>query len=170
MTFLRHLFAVLALPFTMTVLVPLYVFRRYGVTLQPDPLWIAASLPFFAIGLALFVSSLIHFASRGRGTLAPWDPPRHLVVSGPYRYVRNPMISGVIFILIGEALFLHSQPHGWWAATFLLINLIYIPLMEEPMLEARFGEEYREYRRHVRGLIPRVRPWDPPSNTKFTAP
>ena len=159
MTFIRHLFAVLALPFTVTVIIPVYVFRRYGVTFRPDAWWIAASIPPFAVGLALFVSSLSLFARKGRGTLAPWDPPRHLVVSGPYRYVRNPMISGVIFILIAEAVLLQSRPHAWWAAIFTIINLIYIPLLEEPMLEARFGEEYREYCRNVRGLIPRIRPW-----------
>ena len=147
------------LPFTVTILMPIYLFRRYAVTFRPDALWISASVPLFAIGLALFVSSLMHFARRGRGTLAPWDPPRHLVVSGPYRYVRNPMISGVVFILCGEALFLRSRPHAWWAAIFTVLNLIYIPLLEEPMLEARFGEKYREYCRNVRRILPRVRAW-----------
>ncbi|MFI5182692.1 MAG: methyltransferase family protein, partial [Thermoanaerobaculia bacterium] len=61
------------------------------------------------IGLVLFVSSLHHFATRGRGTLAPWDPPRNLVVTGPYRFVRNPMISGIIFILFSEASLLQSR-------------------------------------------------------------
>jgi protein-S-isoprenylcysteine O-methyltransferase Ste14 len=71
------------------------------------------------------------------------------------------MISGVIFILFGEALVLLSPPHGVWAASFLVINLIYIPLVEEPLLERRFGDSYREYRRHVRRFLPRLRPWDP---------
>ena len=64
------------------------------------------------IGGTLFVASLRRFAGEGEGTLAPWDPPRRFVVEGPYRYVRNPMISGVIFLLAGEAAILRSVPHG----------------------------------------------------------
>jgi protein-S-isoprenylcysteine O-methyltransferase Ste14 len=71
------------------------------------------------------------------------------------------MISGVIFILFGQAFVLLSLPHGVWAAAFLSLNLLYIPLMEEPQLERRFGESYREYRRHVRRVLPRLRPWVP---------
>lgn len=80
------------------------------------------------IGLALFASSLRGFAGEGRGTLAPWDPPRELVITGPYRYVRNPRISGVIFILCGEAMVLLSAAHAMWGVVFLVINAIYIPL------------------------------------------
>jgi len=105
------------------------------------------------------VTSLARFARDGDGTLAPWDPPRRLVIRGPYRYVRNPMISGVVFTLFGEALALQSRPHLLWAMTFLAINLIYIPLLEEPDLVRRFGDDYRRYRRHVPGIVPRLSPW-----------
>jgi protein-S-isoprenylcysteine O-methyltransferase Ste14 len=80
-------------------------------------------------------------------------------VRGPYRFVRNPMISGLIFVLCGEALILLSPQHGEWAAAFVVINLIYIPLLEEPMMAARFGRDYEEYRRHVRRFLPRLRAW-----------
>ena len=113
-----------------------------------------------AIGLALFVASLRRFANDGQGTLAPWDPPRRLVVSGPYRYVRNPMISGVLFVLFGEAALLLSPQHLSWAFTFLIINLVYIPLLEEPQLRRRFGTSYVEYCQHVPRLVPRLRPWE----------
>jgi protein-S-isoprenylcysteine O-methyltransferase Ste14 len=93
--------------------------------------------------------------------LAPWDPPRRLVLRGPYRFVRNPMVSGAIFVLFGEALVLQSLPHACWAVMFLLLCLFYIPVLEEPPLEARFGEEYRQYRRHVPRLLPRLKPWSP---------
>ena len=96
-----------------------------------------------------------------RGTLAPWDPPRELVVRGPYRYVRSPMISGVVLALFGESLVLQSAPHAEWAVGFLIINLVYIPLLEEPMLRIRFGDSYREYCRHVPRIVPRLSPWAP---------
>jgi protein-S-isoprenylcysteine O-methyltransferase Ste14 len=108
----------------------------------------------------LFAASLRRFASEGVARFA-WDPPRALVVRGPYRHVRNPMISGVLFVLFGEALALLSPPHGVWATAFLALNLVYIPLVEEPRLAQRFGDPYREYCRHVRRFLPRVQPWTP---------
>lgn len=163
---IRHLLAILTLPFVVAIVVPIWLARRNGVALAlgtttPSLLAQAGGLGLLAIGLALFVSSLRRFASDGKGTLAPWDPPRKLVISGPYRYVRNPMISGVLFILFGEALVLLSRPHLSWALTFLLVNAIYIPLLEEPQLRGRFGAAYAEYCNHVPRLLPRFRPWTP---------
>jgi protein-S-isoprenylcysteine O-methyltransferase Ste14 len=112
------------------------------------------------IGVALFVATLRRFAGEGEGTLAPWDPPRRLVVRGAYRYVRNPMISGVLMVLAGEALVLLSRSHLLWALLFFVVNALYIPLVEEPMLARRFGERYNEYCRHVPRLVPRLRPWE----------
>ena len=111
---LRQLFAVVALPTTVTILVPLWLRRRYSLVAEApatvfDWVSIAAGLVAFGIGLSLFAASLSRFIVQGKGTLAPWDPPRHLVVTGPYRYVRNPMISGVVFILVGEALLLRDR-------------------------------------------------------------
>jgi protein-S-isoprenylcysteine O-methyltransferase Ste14 len=160
----RHLVAIAVLPLTATVLIPMWIERRSHVAPVAGLPAIAAQLAgviVFGIGLLLFGASLRHFAVQGRGTLAPWDPPRALVVAGPYRYVRNPMISGVVFILFGEALVLLSLPLAQWALLFLCVNLVYIPLFEEVSLERRFGEPYREYRRHVRRFIPRARPWAP---------
>ena len=161
---LRHLFAIAALPFVVTVAIPAWIARRRAIVFAIGSTPIERLLQLLGaallmLGLVLFVSSLRRFATEGEGTLAPWDPPRKLVVRGPYRYVRNPMISGVVFILFAEAAVLRSVPHAQWALTFLFINLVYIPLFEEPQLEARFGESYREYRRHVPRIIPRLRPW-----------
>ena len=104
-----------------------------------------------------FVSSLYLFATEGRGTLAPWDPPGRLVVRGPYRFVRNPMISGVLLIIIAEALYFRSVPIAGWAAAFFLMNAIYLPLVEELGLERRFGDEYLAYKRKVPRIIPSLR-------------
>jgi protein-S-isoprenylcysteine O-methyltransferase Ste14 len=149
-----------------TIVVPLYLLQRGDSGPgRLDPFarltFVALGALFLMIGLFLFVSSLRHFAARGRGTLAPWDPPRNLVVTGPYRFVRNQMISGVIFILFSEASFLQSRAVLAWATTFLIINIVYIPLLEEPALAVRFGDSYEEYRQHVRRFIPRLRPWSP---------
>ena len=165
-TVLRHALAIAILPFTVTVLVPRWIARRYDVVpaLGDSAATIACQLAgviVLGIGLALFVASVRRFATEGQGTLAPWDPPRAFVVVGPYRFVRNPMISGVILVLFAEALILVSRPHAVWAAAFLLLNAVYIPLVEEPQLERRFGDSYREYRRHVRRFIPRLGPWRP---------
>ena len=161
----RHLAAVAVLPFTVTVLVPRWLLRGAPAPRVGDgALAVAAQLAgvaALAVGLALFASSLRRFAADGDGTLAPWDPPRALVVRGPYRYVRNPMISGVIFVLAGEALALRSREVGWWAAIFAAVNAVYIPLLEEPLLAHRFGDAYRDYRRHVPRFVPRLRPWEP---------
>lgn len=161
---LRHLLAIVVLPFSVTVLVPLWLARRDGVrwslgTTAPQLVALILGACALALGVSLFTSSLGRFARDGEGTLAPWDPPRRLVVSGPYRFVRNPMISGVLFILIGEAAVLRSISLAEWAALFFAVNALYIPLLEEPMLSTRFGVAYDEYRRHVPRLVPRLTPW-----------
>jgi protein-S-isoprenylcysteine O-methyltransferase Ste14 len=162
---LRHLIAIAVLPFTVAVLIPVWLARRDGITLGVGSSLAqmalqAGGLALLGIGLVLFVSSLRRFATEGEGTLAPWDPPRRLVVRGPYRYVRNPMISGVVLVLFGEGLVLLSRAHLEWALIFLGINAVYIPLLEEPLLAQRFGDSYQEYCRHVPRLLPRWRPWE----------
>jgi protein-S-isoprenylcysteine O-methyltransferase Ste14 len=159
----RHALAILALPTMVTVFVPLWISLAYSVHwVFPDSFFgslaIAAGLASLAGGLALFVACVLHFAEE-EGTLAPWDPPRGLVVKGAYRYVRNPMISGVIFVLLGEALVLRSLPHLLWMLAFTGLNLVYIPLSEEPGLERRFGDAYLRYRENVPRFVPRMTPW-----------
>jgi protein-S-isoprenylcysteine O-methyltransferase Ste14 len=163
---IRHLTAIAALPFVVAVLIPIWIARTSAVrlvlgTTTPHLLTQIAGLALLLVGVSLVVSSLRRFATHGKGTLAPWDPPRNLVIDGPYRYVRNPMISGVVFVLFGEALVLLSGPHVQWALIFLVINFIYIPLLEERQLKERFGEAYLEYCRHVPRLLPRLTPWTP---------
>ena len=149
--------------FTVAVLVPVGIARSYAVALAPGqvPREVALQLlgvALLAVGLALFVASLRRFASEGDGTLAPWDPPRRLVVPRPVLMGPQPDDLRRIFVLAAEALILRSAPHATWAASVFVVNAIYIPLLEEPMLEARFGDDYREYCRHVGRLLRRVRP------------
>ena len=119
-----------------------------------------AGLLLVAIGLWLMAQTIRLLAVEGRGTLAPWDPTRRLVVRGIYRYLRNPMITGVIAIALGEAAVFASGALLAWAALVALVNAIYIPLLEEPGLVQRFGAEYENYRRNVPRWLPRLRPWE----------
>ena len=125
-TLLRHLLAIAILPFTVVVLVPFWIAERFGVALTlgrsvGSVLLQVVGFALLSLGLLLFVASLRRFATDGKGTLAPWDPPSKFVVRGPYQFVRNPMISGVILLLFGEALVLLSRSHGsyqvWSSAT-----------------------------------------------------
>ena len=152
------------------MVVPVWVAQRNNISLVLGRTGLEivaqnAGVLLIAFGLGLFASSLRRFATEGEGTLAPWDPPRRLVLRGPYRYVRNPMISGVLFVLFGEALLLLSRPHLVWALIFLGMNFLLIPLFEEPDLRRRFGDSYVDYCRHVPRLFPRLRPWEPESHT-----
>ena len=168
---LRQLVAIVLLPFTVAVVIPMWLARRDGLRLAlgsnlGERVLQACGVGLLAIGVLLFLASLGRFMGEGRGTLAPWDPPRRLVVQGPYRYVRNPMISGVLFVVIGEALILLSIAHAIWAAFFLAVNIVYIRFVEEPQLARRFGPGYDVYRESVPRFVPRLSPWQPSFRAK----
>ena len=163
MTVLRHLLSILLLPTMVAVVVPQWILRSYAAT---DTRWLAgpAALAGRTLGVIVMLAgvSLVAwcialFARVGRGTLAPWDPTSRLVAVGPYRHTRNPMITGVATTLVGEAIFTGSRWLALWAATFIAINHIYFLVSEEPGLEARFGDSYREYKAAVPRWIPRLR-------------
>ena len=139
-----------------TVVIPGFILWRSGVAIDVVPA-LFGSVPLLA-GLALVAWTVKLFATEGRGTLAPWDPTAKLVVRGPYRYVRNPMITGVALILGGEALFFQSLALAILLAVFVVVNVVYFPLVEEPGLSRRFGTEYDDYRRRVPRWVPRMRP------------
>ena len=128
----------------MLVLVPLVIVAiSGGVRNEPffprSLAWVplVAGGLFLIVGLRLMVRTIRLFASSGKGTLAPWDPPGQLVVAGPYRHVRNPMISGVLSVLLAESLLLESSGVAIWLAVFFLVSAIVIPLFEEPGLVRR---------------------------------
>ncbi|GIK36297.1 MAG: RemK protein [Chloroflexota bacterium] len=166
---LKHIQAILTLPVMVTVVIPDILIltaesSRDGWSL-PLPLnWLAllVGVLFIGAGLILLFKTISLFATVGQGTLAPWFATRKLVVQGIYQYVRNPMISGVFCILLGEALTFGSTILLTWSIIFLTINLIYIPLFEEPGLERRFGADYGLYKQNVPRWIPRPTPWQPP--------
>ena len=112
-------------------------------------------------GLALLLETNRLFVHLGQGTLAPWAPPSHLVIAGPYRYTRNPIILGVLIIILGESVLFPSI--GIFLLFFAIFvgNHVYFARSEEPGLVKRFGEEYLEYVSNVPRWIPRRRPWEP---------
>ncbi len=166
LTALRHLLSLLLLPFLVVVVVP-YWLRTAWVASDSrwsnDSLlvWLGRSAGAVLIlaGFGLFTWCVGLFAQVGQGPLAPWDPPRHLVVRGPYRFVRNSMISGVALLLLGQALLWGSWVVGAWACVFVGINHVYLVLIEEPRLNMRFGAPYRVYKANVSRWVPRLRPW-----------
>ena len=159
MSLRRQARAFLLLPFTATVVVPLLILAWTG---EADVWWgSGVGLVLIAVGLAFVVWTIRLFSTIGDGTLAPWDPTTKLVVRGPYLHVRNPMISGVAFVLAGEAVALRSTALLLWFAAFVVVNAVYIPLVEEPGLRRRFAEDYEAYCANVPRWLPRLRPWKP---------
>jgi protein-S-isoprenylcysteine O-methyltransferase Ste14 len=128
---------------------------------------LAAALPvvvgatLILAGFVLWLWTVRLFARIGGGTLAPWDPTQRLVVEGPYAHARNPMITAVLAVLLGEAALFGSAGILVLAAAFLVVNHAFFRLHEEPGLERRFGEQYRAYARAVPRWVPRRRPWAP---------
>ena len=109
-----------------------------------------------AAGAALALWSVFSFALRGKGTPAPFDPPRLLVVRGPYAFVRNPMYIGAVIALAGAALFYKSLALLAYAVFLLIITHLFVVLYEEPTLRRTFGQEYEAYRRRVGRWRPKL--------------
>jgi protein-S-isoprenylcysteine O-methyltransferase Ste14 len=156
----------LLLPFIVLVLIPFLVERNLEIiTVRSQGLWpfimFSAGLILMVAGLAGIALTVGLFIHIGKGTLAPWSPPKRLVVTGPYAYVRNPMITSVVAVLLGEALFFGSWRILAWAVLVFVVNHLYFILSEEPGLARRFGEEYGDYKRNVPRWLPRLRPWRP---------
>jgi protein-S-isoprenylcysteine O-methyltransferase Ste14 len=109
-----------------------------------------------ASGAAVALWCILTFAVIGRGTPAPFDPPRNLVVRGPYRYVRNPMYLGASVALAGAAMFYQTAALVAYAAAFLVLMHLVVVLYEEPTLRRAFGNDYETYCQRVGRWWPRV--------------
>ena len=153
---LKQIFSFI-LPLTALVIIPAWVEKKWRMEMS---FHLCMGMLLILLGLTMMVLTISAFARVGKGTLAPWAPPEKLVVSGLYRYVRNPMIMGVLIVLLGEALSIQSKNILIWAAGFFVINIIYFIIYEEPQLEKRFGEPYRQYKKHVSMWIPHLRPYN----------
>jgi protein-S-isoprenylcysteine O-methyltransferase Ste14 len=123
----------------------------------PRPVFWPASV-LIAAGIALYLWCLWHFATTGRGTPGPWDPPRRFVAVGPYRFVRNPMYISAALAIAGEAILFWSPALAVYFVAFALVVHSFVVLYEEPTLRRLFGEEYEAYGRSVHRWVPRLRP------------
>lgn len=154
------------LPFTVLLVIPAAIlwvtgFRiGWGLKLPWDAVVVMAGAVLMGNGLYYLAICTGLFMKIGQGTLAPWSPTKKLVIIGPYRQVRNPMISSVLAVLLGESIAFGSLGIFILFLLFFGINHVYFIFSEEPGLEKRFGGEYRIYKKNVPRWIPRLRPWD----------
>ena len=160
---LLHLRDWLALPFVVTVIIPFLLYRTGTHLMQTPPaIFTIAGTIVYVLGLSMQVFTTSLFFRFAQGTLAPWQPTQKLVIRGPYRYCRNPMITGVVMMLLGEGLFFNALAILIWGCIFFLMNTMYFIFKEEPAMLARFGDSYAEYKRHVPRWIPRLKAYNAP--------
>lgn len=165
-SFFNHLLSIFALPFMVAAVIPFFIHFKWPpccVLFDLVPIWLSSlvGVLFLTFGILMMMNTIGLFHREGNGTLAPWAPPQKLIVEGAYRYVRNPMISGVLFILLGEAMILQSENIGVWLVLFFILNAIYFVMLEEPRLASKFGADYHQYKVNVPRWIPRLTPWNP---------
>jgi protein-S-isoprenylcysteine O-methyltransferase Ste14 len=158
---LRALTFVVLLPGTVAGYVPFRILRASDQLHEPRLFAsaVAGAVLLFAGTVVLF-RCVWDFFSAGRGTLAPVDPPKRLVVRGLYRFTRNPMYNGVLAIVLGEAWLFHSSTLVMYAFLVLILFHCFVVLYEERTLESRFGESYRAYRKAVPRWGLTIRPYE----------
>ena len=153
--FIRNLFFTILQPGLVAGLIPFWItgFRIDNIFDEVWQLHHYIGTIVFLIGFVIMLWCIISFAVKGRGTLSPVDPTKKLVISGLYRFSRNPMYVGVTLILVGEAIFFQSV-ELWIYSLFIFITFnIFTIVVEEPRLRKHFGEEYKTYCEKVRRWI-----------------
>ena len=165
MLLLKAVMFTLLIPGTVTVLVPYVLLHSdldYAVRI-PSTLRVLGLLPLGA-GIAVYLRCAWDFGVAGRGTPAPYDPPRVLVTRGLYAFVRNPIYVAIVGIIFGEALLCSSIALLGYGVLLLALLHLRLLLYEEPRLRRKFGAGYDEYCHAVPRWLPRkIRPASPPS-------
>ena len=140
------------------VVLPQRILSATGIVRPPGlGLWQIAGALLTIAGATLALTCIATFVLVGRGTPAPFDPPRRLVARGPYRFIRNPMYVGAALALTGAALFYRSMPLLGYAALFLLVTHVFVVAYEEPTLRRTFDGDYVAYCRQTGRWWPRRR-------------
>src|ERR1051325_5622350 len=153
MLWLRTVLFALLVPGTVLGLIPLILVRCMGEQFDLGGMRLLG-LILLVPGLAIILWCFIDFVRRGRGTPAPYDPPRRLVIAGLYRYVRNPQYIGVVLVVMGEALFFGSLVLLGYAAFLAICYHLFVRFYEEPTLKRLFGEDYARYCAAVPRWVP----------------
>ena len=162
----EYLKVVLILPGNVLITIPFLIFlftrNSYSYYLVDfDNFLFYVAMFFLVLGLLLTIWSVRTFYIKGgEGTPGPWRPVSNLIISGPYRYVRNPMILGVVNLLLFESALFNSMPFLLWAFVFFVGNIIYFKTFEERELIKRFGTDYENYKNEVPMLFPKFTPYD----------
>lgn len=160
MLLLRALLAFLALPGLVAFVAP-------PVLAALDP-WkrgeVGAGVGVLLAGIVALVWCVRDFYVSGQGTLAPWEPPKKLVIVGLYRHVRNPMYLSVLILVVGWALFFGSPLVGGYAGVLAIGFHLRVIHHEEPWLATQFGQDWQNYQTAVKRWWPRLKPWRPTSH------
>ena len=145
--FLRNLFFTILQPGIVAILIPFWLSGKSIKTIfEQDFVWHHyLGLIIFAVGFVVMLICVINFGMRGKGTLSPADPTKKLVISGLYKYSRNPMYIGVMLMLVGHSIFFRSYVLGTYALFIFIAFNLFIVFFEEPRLQEDFGNEYSEY-------------------------
>jgi protein-S-isoprenylcysteine O-methyltransferase Ste14 len=143
--FLKNLLFTVLVPGFVAGWLPVVFLRRR--TPGPDVLvaWHYAAVPLLAVGAVVYVTCVWQFATKGRGTPAPIDPPRKLIVRGLYRWVRNPMYLGVLLFVLGEVVFFREMVLALYFVFLASAFQLFVVGVEEPGLRRRFGALYSDY-------------------------
>jgi protein-S-isoprenylcysteine O-methyltransferase Ste14 len=156
MTYLRAIIAFLALPGVVLGLIPALLVAADANRGGGLPFGVVLMVP----GVVFLLVCVRDFFISGGGTLAPWDPPRRLVMVGLYRFVRNPMYVGDILWLLGWSLAVGSCWVAWYAALWAVLFHLRVIYHEEPWLRRQFGTDWEAYSASVHRWLPRLRPWN----------
>jgi protein-S-isoprenylcysteine O-methyltransferase Ste14 len=148
---LKTIIFTIVVPGSVAVLVPYYFFFPFAT---PHGFVRYSGLVPIGIGAAIYFRCAFDFTFAGKGTPAPIDPPKQLVVRGLYRYVRNPMYAGVTLVLLGEALLFGSLSLAEYACAVFLLFSLFVLLYEEPALRHKFGKSYQIYCEKVPRWLP----------------
>jgi len=149
--FFRNLFFTILQPGIVAILIPFWLSgKSFKAIFEQDFVWYHfLGVSIFAIGFIVMLICVISFGMRGKGTLSPADPTKKLVISGLYKYSRNPMYIGVMLMLIGHSIFFRSYVLGAYALIIFIAFNFFIIFFEEPRLQEDFGSEYNDYVKRV---------------------
>ena len=152
-----------AAPGTIIGLIPWWV-SKWKLQPMPPGFWVVQLLGLLVLAASILVllEAFARFALQGVGTPAPIAPTQHLVVTGLYRYIRNPMYVAVVAAILGQSMILGNLTLLLYAAVVWLITHLFVVTYEEPTLRRKFGDEYAELCANVPRWIPRLRPWAGP--------